>query len=116
MAIYPTYGKLLMPLEEEGKSTVNRTPMEKGAAKQAPKLSLQEIVRSVTYLYTAAELVTWKTFYRDELNRGADWFDWTDPVDAVVKQARMVNGEFKARPHRGTLAHFYVTFDLETLE
>lgn len=120
MAAWPNYGRLELPgYSEEPGSAVQRTVMESGPAKQLQVLSLQDIPRSVTYLYSAPEYGTWLTFYRTTINRGTDWFDWVDPRDGVTRQARIVEGKYKAEPYAeapGAPLSWRVSCRLETLE
>jgi hypothetical protein len=101
--------------EEQGDSPVYRTPMEGGLPKQLAKSSRVLVVRSVKYFVkTKADKISWDTFVRTTLRNGADWFNWTDPVDTVVKLARIPNGKYRAEPWTPTLSHWHISFSIET--
>ncbi|HFD81045.1 MAG TPA: hypothetical protein ENK05_11755 [Gammaproteobacteria bacterium] len=94
MAAFPSYGKLvLQDYGETPNPAVLRTEMEGGPPKQAQILSRVMVIRPVTMIYSASEFASFKTWFRDQIARGADWFDWTDPVDGQLKQARIVSSQ-----------------------
>ena len=77
------------------------------------------VMRPVTYRYTVSEYMQFRTWFRDEVSRGAAWFDWTDPVDDTLKQVRMVNGDYEAVPYKvsdGAPLDWLVSFSLESWE
>ena len=43
-------------------------------------------------LNSLADYNSFITWFQDTINYGADWFDWTDPVDGIEKSARIVGG------------------------
>ncbi len=54
------------------------------------------------------------TWFNTDISRGAAWFDWTDPYDNVVKQARIKDGLLDPRPINKTLTMWMVKFTIET--
>ena len=120
MAVFPALGKLrLEGYGEQPESAVLRTEMESGPPKQAQVRSRVMVTRPVTMQYNAADYGSFKTWFRDDIARGADWFDWTDPVDGVIKQARIAGGEYSAVPFtesQGGPLLWDVSFQLETWE
>lgn len=93
---FPNYGKLLLsPHGSKPGSAIQRTEFETGPAKQTKIRSRVSVERAIAIQYTVDELVSFETWFRGaECNWGAGWFDWTDPRDGQVKQARVLNGEY----------------------
>ncbi len=117
MPAFPTNGELLFDgYGEQPERAVIRTDMEAGPPKQAMIRQRQNIARPVAYRFSSANYAAFKVWFRDQIARGASWFDWTDPLDGVVRQARMQNGEFRAQMvNNGTGAPDWdVFFSLET--
>jgi hypothetical protein len=101
-------------LSETANSNVLRTEMEGGYQKQAKKFSKSLLTRNVVYLFTNAEYAAFKTWFYTTAANGSLFFNWTDVVDNVTKDARIVNGVYEARPVAPSLSHWYVSFQLET--
>ena len=117
MAAFPAYGRLSGKYGEKPTSAVLRTEMESGPAKQAKIHSRSMVTRAVTMIFTSTEYTSFMTWFRDSISRGADWFDWTDPIDDTLKQARIVKGELEAdsfSKSEGDLLSWEVKFLLET--
>lgn len=103
MAAFPAYGQLLLDGHgETPESALLRTDMEGGPPKQIKIKSRVMVARPVAYLFSATEYSQFKIWHRDTINRGADWFDWVEPVDGTTVQARIVGGAYTARAERGT--------------
>lgn len=118
---FPNYGKLkLAPYNENPESAIRRTTMETGPAKQARIKSRVMVDRSVVIRYTGTEFASFKSWFKSsDCNWGAAWFDWTDPIDNTVKQARIVNGAYTANPRSagdGAPVEWDVALTLETWE
>lgn len=104
MAALPAYVKLLAEgYEKDRASAVSRTPFEDGMTKQLRTRSRVLITRSLTLGFDSlADYQAFITWFQTTINYGADWFDFTDPEDSVVKSARFVNKLDKERPIFGT--------------
>lgn len=115
-ATFPAYATLLREgYMHDRASAVGRSPMEDGMVKQMKKQSAVLMGRPVTYGFkTKADYLSFITFHTTTINRGNDWFNWTDPVDAVVKLARIVNGKIKEEPDDPMLTYWKVSFNIET--
>jgi len=118
---FPTYGELILrQYSENPDSSVLRTEMETGPAKQAKVQSLAPVQRRVSLFFTGAEFETFKIWFKgSECNRGASWFDWLDPQTGTTKQARIVDGKYEAlttNTGEGSEIGWHVSMNLETLE
>jgi hypothetical protein len=116
MAAFPSYAKLVFEnVSRDRESAVNRTAMESGPPKQLKVKSRVMVERPVVYfLDTLSDYNNFITFFQTTINFGADWFDWTDPVDSVVKLARIKNGKINEVPRRKIFDRWRVAFVIET--
>ncbi len=118
---FPNGGELLLNgYGMRPASAVLRTAMESGPPKQAKIKSRVMVVRPVQYIYTETELQAFETWFSGtECNRGASWFDWTDPRDGAAKQVRIIKGEYGVLPHNeseGAPLKWIVSFNIENWE
>ena len=95
MAAFPAYACVLLEgYQEKASYSVLRTEMDNGIPKQRPRRSLPMVTRDVRVRLanktTKAQFDTW---VRNDLDGGTSWFSYTDPLDSVTKQARIVSGE-----------------------
>ena len=117
MAAFPAYAKLVFNgFQRERDTAVVRTPMDGGLPKQAKVRSRVMVTRPVIYQFDSlADYNSFITWFTTTINRGVSWFDWTDPVDSTVKQARIVGGKLDyERPRRKNLDRWEVGFKIET--
>lgn len=100
MPSFPSYAKLLADgYAEQRDSALLRTEMEDGPPKQARIRSRVMVTRPVTILLQSkADYQSFITWFSVDLDEGADWFDFTDPVSNTVKQARFVGEGLTAMP------------------
>jgi hypothetical protein len=113
---FPTYAKLLHePYRVQREPAVLRTDMESGPPKQAKLKSRVMVTRELAYAFgSITDYTNFLTWFKTDINRGASWFDWTDPVDGVVKQARIVAGTLdEERPNR-QMDVWVISFKIET--
>ena len=119
MPTFPSYAKLLTEgFELQPGDAVERTDMEGGLAKQAKTRSRVLVARPVIYAFDSkADMESFRTWVKTDLNRGASWFTWTDPVDATAKNARIIGGRLASiRPERPDLGSWRIQFLLETFD
>lgn len=95
MAAFPDYAKILLNgFDEKPDFGVLRTETDGGISKQRPTRSLPIVRRNAQVLVSGlADKLAFDSWFRQDLNGGAGWFDWTDPLDETVKQARFVGGD-----------------------
>lgn len=66
------------------------------------------------YFNTIGQQTDFEHWFDQEINSGADWFDFTDPRTGAVRQAHFVEGEIGPLKFEGsTLAHATRTVKLE---
>lgn len=117
MATFPTGGKITFSgFKRKRTSNVIRSDMEAGPPKQA-KRSSQDIIRfPVTYLFTESEYDAFDLWVKTTIN-SVGWFDWTEPKDGAVLNARIVNGDISdATPLNPHMADWIVKFEIEVLD
>ena len=116
MEAWPAYAKIKFEnFAENRDSGLMRTDMETGPAKQVRIKSLVMVTRPVKIRLES--LVNYQAFvvwFSTNINEGADWFNWTDPVSGAVKIARFAEGGLKAQPLAGTLGYWEISQSLET--
>lgn len=97
MSSFPDYAKVLLSgFTEADDYGVLRTDMDSGIAKQRPTRSLPIVTRDVIiHVETLADKNAFDTWRKTDLNGSVAWFDWLDPLDGVVKQARFVGGKLQ---------------------
>lgn len=113
MASWPTYARILRAgYQEHPDWGVLRTDMDGGIAKQRARYSLPIVTRTATvFVKTTADRRSFDAWLKSDLSGGVNWFDYTDPVDQVIKQARIV-GSVQWQPNGVT---WQAQIQLETL-
>lgn len=96
MATLPSYVCILLDGYTEAPDYgVLRSDME-GLAKQRPRWSKSITTRDCQLLVESnADKILFDTWVRTDLNYGAGWFDYADPLDGQTKQARIVGGRYE---------------------
>ena len=97
-------------------NAVRRTEMEVGPPKQQRYRDRRLLQRTVVYFVTEAERNAFVTFVETEINRGADFFDWPDPITSTTRQARIVGGRYQDAPMNSWHSHWRLQMQLETYE
>ena len=116
MATFPDGKITFSGFKRQRVSSVIRSDMESGPAKQALRASRDYIRFPVTYLFTATEYAAFDTWVSDTIVIVGS-FDWTDPVSGTLKEARIVNGDISdATPLNPHMANWIVKFVLEVLD
>lgn len=117
MAVWPSYALLRFAgFSQQRQSAVTRAEMEIGPAKQITTASRVMVTRPCQVLLkTKADYLAFITWFRTDIGRGADWFDWTDPVSGTTKSARIVGGLLESEaPQDAGLRIWAVSLRLET--
>ena len=116
MPTFPTVAKLLRQgYAEQPESGVSRTPMDDGMAVQLKTKTRVLVRRPVRYaIDSKADYATFNAWFHTTINKGADWFDWVDPLDGATKAARIANGRIDAVPVNSALTRWTLSFQIET--
>lgn len=116
METFPAYARIrLEGFAENRESALLRSDMESGPPKQANIKSRVLVTRPVSLLFvTLADYQSFTAWYKTNINEGADWFTWTDPVSGTSKDARFAEGGLKASPVAGTLGYWLLHTSIET--
>lgn len=95
MATFPSYAKILLAgFTEEPDYGVIRSEMDGGIAKQRPRLSKPIVTRAATIMVRSkSDKALFDAWVKTDINV-AGWFTWTDPLDGVAKQTRIVGGKY----------------------
>lgn len=95
-------------------NVVARDEFEDGPAKQARIRKNPIMSYYCKYsIESKAEYLSFLTWFYDTVHGGALWFDWTDPVDGVLKQARIVADTFDSAEPTTDLEYWAVSFVIE---
>lgn len=116
MATLPASAKILFDgFTEQRESALMRTEMESGPPRQTKVRSRVMVRRSVSILFSSkADYQSFMTWYANDINEGASWFDMTDPVSGLTINARFVNGGLAASPVNNGLTRWTVKTQIET--
>jgi hypothetical protein len=116
MATLPAYVKILFDqYAEEKESGILRTEFENGPPRQAKFKSRTLKTRSVRlFIDTNANFQAFETWFREDLEQGALFFDFTDPVTNQTTQGRFVSGVYTARPLSSSMNVWQVECQIES--
>ncbi len=97
MAAWPSYARILIDgYSRQRQTAVQRSVMESGPPKQTRTLSRVLVQRkAVVHFTTQADYLSFLAWFRDDISRGADWFDWTDEFGTSTT-ARIVGGSLES--------------------
>lgn len=115
MATFPTYAKLMHDGHRVAHApAVLRTEMESGPPKQIKIHSRSMVTHQVQYaINTVANYQSFWTWFKNDIARGAGWFDWPDPIDDTVRTARIVGGVIEEEQPNRTLDVWVLRFKIE---
>ena len=116
MATLPSYVKILFQdYSQRRESALLRTEMESGPPKQAKVRSRVMLTRAAKlYLSSKSDFQSFETWYREDLDEGALWFDMTDPVSGSTIEARFVGGGYTATPMSAAMQLWQVEVNIES--
>lgn len=115
-ATLPNYVKILYSgYSQKRESALLRTEMENGPPKQAKIRSRVMITRAAKlYISSKANFQSFETWYRDDLDEGALFFNMTDPVSGSTIEARFVGGGYTATPMSAAMELWEVDVNIES--
>lgn len=115
MEAWPSYAKVLLNgFEESADYGVLRTNMDSGLPKQRKRFGKAIVTRSASCIVTKEQMMTFKTWVKDNLDGGVLSFTWTDPLDKTPKTSRIVGGKIQWNPVESGYI-WKATFQIESL-
>lgn len=107
MAAFPSNLKVLIGTSEAPTPVVIRSEMERGVAKQR-RIAADAIVTVPieVIFFTKQQAADFETWFYDEIDGGAAFFDWVEPRTGATVLARIVGGEL------GPLVPLRANYDL----
>jgi len=116
MATFPSYAQILFDgFSQERESALIRTEMDSGPPRQAKIKSRVMLTRNVNiYLDSKTALANFEEWYQDDINYGASWFDFVDPISGSTVQARFVGGAYTLKPMSAKLQDWQLSAKIET--
>lgn len=117
MASLPSYITILFDgYVEQRESGIIRTEFESGPARQARFKSRTTKTRDARlFIDSNANFQAFETFFADELEQGALFFNMTDPLKGTTVEARFVGGVYAARPLSSSMNKWEVTCKIESV-
>ena len=114
MATFPSYACILLDgYSEQADYGVLRSETDAAIDKVRPRWTLAKVTRDIRIkVDSLADKKLFDTWFRDDIKRGTDWFDWVDPLTETTKRARLVGMIKWESPGRLWIA----ATQLETLE
>jgi hypothetical protein len=116
MATLPSYVSILYDGYTETKeSGILRTEFESGPPRQAKFKSRTMKTRAARlFIDTNANFQAFETFFSEELEQGALFFNMTDPVKGTTIEARFVGGVYTAKPLSSSMNKWEVNCQIES--
>lgn len=116
MPALPSYVKIMFDGYQQSRdSAVLRTDMESGPPKQVRIKTRVMVTRQAKlFLNSKANFQAFETWFVNDLQGGALFFDMKDPVSGATVQARFTDGIYTARPMVASLTAWEVSCQLET--
>jgi len=93
-----------------------RTEMSDGVAKQATRFNKSYINHKMSYLMTAAEFASFKTWWTGSSGYGALAFNFANPTTNTTVDGRIPDGLYTATPNDSEWLYWVVDITVETLE
>lgn len=116
MATLPASAKILFDgFAEQRESALMRTEMESGPPRQTKVRSRVMVRRSVSILFSSkSDYLSFKSWFANDINEGATWFNMPDPVTGETISARFVGGGFSASPVNNGMTRWSAKTQIET--
>jgi len=116
MATLPAYVKILFDgFQQTKQSGILRTEFESGPPRQARFQSRTMTVRDTKlYINSKANFLAFQTWFNDDIDGGALFFDMTDPVSGNAIEGRIIGGTYSARPFSAAMDSWEITCQIES--
>lgn len=115
MATFPSYANILFSgYNKKRESSLLRSEMESGPPKQARvRYNVMEVHTVKIYVSSNANFQAFETWYSDDINEGASWFDFVDPITGATVQARFKDGGYTATPMTADMQNWEISAEIE---
>lgn len=115
-ATLPAYARLMFDgYQQKRESAILRTDMESGPPRQAKIRSRVMLTRTVKIVIESLDnFKLFETWFKNDIQYGADFFNMKDPVTKLTIEARFVGGEYVAKPLTGTLNIWEIDASIES--
>lgn len=115
-ATLPAYAKLMFDsYSQKREPAILRTDMESGPPRQAKIRSRVMLTRTVKIVIESLNnFNSFETWFKNDLQYGALFFNMTDPVTKTTIEARFVSGEYTSRPMASTLNVWQIDAEIES--
>lgn len=112
----PSYAKILLEgFSQKRGSALLRSEMESGPPRQSRIKSRVMVTRSVIIRVASLdEFNLFEVWYANDINEGAQWFNFDDPVSGSEKSARFVDGGYSASPVGDVAMGWKISAQIET--
>lgn len=116
MATLPSYVQISFDgFRIQKESGIIRTEFENGPPRQARFKSRTMRTRAATlFIDSKTDFLAFETWFADDLEQGALFFNMTDPVSGSTIQARFVGGVYTAQPMSPTMEQWQINCQIES--
>ena len=116
MATLPSYVKILYDgYIEQKESGIIRTEFESGPPRQAKFKSRTLKTRTaLLFIDSNQNFQNFESWFANDLEQGALFFNFTDPVTKTTTQGRFVGGVYSARPLSSSMNVWEVSCQIES--
>lgn len=115
-ATLPSYARIMFDsYVQKHEPAILRTDMESGPPRQAKIRSRVMLTRTVKIVIESlTNFQAFETWFKEDIEFGALFFNMRDPVSKETIEARFVGGEYTARPLTGTLTLWQIEAAIES--
>lgn len=116
METFPSYVTIKRDgFSENRESALLRSEVESGPPKQVRIKTAVLVTRPCRLQFTSkTDYQSFVEWYKTNLNEGADWFTWVDPVSGSSLTARFAEGGFTAMPLAALPGYWTLDVRIET--
>ena len=115
MATFPSYANILYQnFSQSRESALIRSEMESGPPKQAKiKSKVMQVQNVNIYVASKADFASFQSWYQSDINEGADWFNYVDPITGSTISARFRDGGYDATPMTANMENWEIKAKIE---
>ena len=116
MAALPNYVQISFDgFSVKKESGIIRTEFESGPPRQARfKYRTMRTMSARLFIESKSNFLLFQTWFEDDLEQGALFFDMTDPISGATIEARFVGGSYSAEPVSPSMEQWRITCQIES--